>query len=52
MSNPDILKLKINKCSEWVVVHQGTQTIPIGDRLYRFSYVSDDGNLAELDREK
>lgn len=52
MSRPDILKLKIKRDGEWVVVHQGTRKIPIGDRLYRLSYVSDDGNLVELEREK
>ena len=52
MSNPDILTLKIKKGSEWELVHQGTQNIPIGDHLYRIHFVSDDGYLVELKREK
>lgn len=52
MSNPDILKLKIKKGSKWELVYQGTQKIPIGDHLYRIHFISDDGNLVELEREK
>jgi len=52
MSNPDILKLKIKKGNKWELVYQGTQNIPIGDHLYRIHFVSDDGNLVELEREK
>ena len=52
MSNPDILKLKIKKGGEWVLAHQGTKKVPIGDHLYQIHFVSDDGNLVELKREK
>jgi len=52
MSNPDILKLKIKKGNKWELVHQGSQKIPIGDHLYRLHFVSDDGHLVELEREK
>lgn len=52
MSRPNILKLKIKRDGEWVVVHQGTGKIPIGDHLYRLCFVSDDGHLVELEREK
>ncbi|MCJ7580085.1 MAG: hypothetical protein MUP98_06070, partial [Candidatus Aminicenantes bacterium] len=47
---PDILKLKIKKDSKWELVYQGTQNIPIGDHLYRIHFVSDDGNLIELEK--
>lgn len=46
------LKLKAKKASDWVQVHEGTEGIPIGAGYYRLRYVSDDGNLAELEREK
>lgn len=52
MSRQDIIKLKIKKDGEWIVVHQGTRKIPIGERLYRLGFVSDDGYLVELKREK
>jgi peroxiredoxin len=52
MSRQDILKLKIKKDGEWIVVHQGIRKIPIGERLYRLRFVSDDGYLVELEREK
>ena len=52
MSRPDILKLKIKRDGEWVVIHQGTRKIPIGDHLYSLKYVSDDGNLIELEKNK
>jgi len=52
MSRPNILKLKIKRDGEWAVVHQGTGKIPIGDHLYCLCFVSDDGHLVELEREK
>ena len=51
-STPDILNLQIKKRDEWKSVYKGTQNIPIGDHIYHLRFVSDDGNLVELEREK
>ena len=34
------------------VVQKYPVKLPIGDQLYRLRFVSDDGNLVELEREK
>lgn len=49
---PGLLKLKVKEGESWVGVHEGTSRIPIGRSLYRLRYVSDDGYLVELEKEK
>jgi hypothetical protein len=49
---PGLLKLKVKEGESWVEVHEGTSGIPIGRSLYRLRYVSDDGYLVELEKEK
>jgi len=49
---PGFLKLKMKKGDDWVSVYEGTSRIPIGRSLYRLKFVSDDGNLVELEKEK
>jgi peroxiredoxin len=51
-SAPGFLKLKMKKGDEWVQVHEGTSQVPIGRSLYRLKFVSDDGELIELEKEK
>jgi len=51
-SAPGLLKLKVKKGDAWIEVHEGTSGIPIGRSLYRLRYVSDDGYLVELEKEK
>jgi peroxiredoxin len=49
---PGFLKLKMKKGDDWVLVHEGTSRIPIDRSLYRLKFVSDDGFLVELEKEK
>ncbi len=49
---PGFLTLKVREKDGWVEVHKGRRRIPIGQELYRFRYVSDDGYLIELEKEK
>jgi peroxiredoxin len=49
---PGFLKLKMKKGDDWVLIHAGTSRIPIGRSLYRLKFVSDDGFLVELEKEK
>lgn len=49
---PGFLKLKMKKGDDWVLVHEGTSHIQIGRSLYRLKFVSDDGFLVELEKEK
>jgi hypothetical protein len=49
---PGFLKLKMEKGDDWVPVFEGTSRIPIGRSLYRLKFVSDDGFLLELEKEK
>jgi hypothetical protein len=46
------LKLKAKKAGDWIKVHEGTNRIPISGEHYRLRYVSDDGNLVELERKR
>jgi peroxiredoxin len=52
LSAPGLLKLKVRKGESWVEVHGGTIQIPIGRSLYHLCYVSDDGYLVELEKER
>ena len=49
---PSLLKLKVKKGDAWIAVHEGTSGIPIGRSLYHLKFVSDDGYLVELEKEK
>ena len=49
---PGFLKLKMKKGDDWVPVYEGTSRIPVGRSLYHLKFVSDDGNLVELEKEK
>jgi thiol-disulfide isomerase/thioredoxin len=49
---PGFIKLKMKKGDDWVSVYEGTSHIPIGRSLYRLKFVSDDGFLVELEKEK
>ena len=49
---PGFLKLKMKKGDDWMLVHEGTSRIPIDRSLYRLKFVSDDGVLVELEKEK
>jgi len=51
-SAPGFLKLEMKKGGDWVPVFEGTRRIPIGGSLFKLSYVSDDGELVELEKEK
>ena len=51
-SAPGFLKLKLKKGDAWVPVHEGASRIPIGRTHYRLKFVSDDGELVELEKEK
>ena len=51
-NSPGFLKLKIKKGDKWIGVHEGTTGIPIQGSLYRLRYVSDEGALVELERQK
>jgi hypothetical protein len=51
-STPAFLRLKVKKGEDWSLVHEGTSRIPIGRSLYRLKFVSDDGVLVELEKEK
>ncbi len=50
--DPGFLKLKRKEKGEWLEVHKGVRRISLGKDLYRLRYVSDDGYLAELEKEK
>jgi hypothetical protein len=52
MSTTGFLKLKMKKGDDWILVHEATTHIPIGGSLYRLKFVSDDGDLVELEKEK
>jgi len=52
MEAPGLLKLSVKKGDTWTPIHEGTRRIPIGRSLYRLRYVSDDGYLVELEKEK
>ncbi len=51
-SNPEILKLQTKKDGEWITVYEGIRQIPIGGDFYKVRYISDDGYLIELEKEK
>jgi peroxiredoxin len=51
-SAPGFLRLSVKKGDTWTFVYEGTRRIPIGGSLYRLKFVSDDGDLVELEREK
>jgi peroxiredoxin len=52
MTRPDILKLSQKKDGQWIEVYKGSEKIPIGGRLFRLRFISDDGYLIELEKEK
>ena len=52
LSAPGLLRLKVKKGDAWAEVHEGTSQIPIGRSLYHLHYVSDDGYLVELEKER
>jgi len=49
---PGFLKLKMKRGDDWIPVFEGTSRIPIGRSLYHLKFVSDDGDLVELEKEK
>ena len=49
--NDEILKLKMKKGTDWVVVHKGIRHIPIAGSLYSLRQVWEDGMLAILEKE-
>jgi hypothetical protein len=52
MGASGLLKLKVKKGETWTDIYEGTIRIPIGRSLYRLRYISDDGYLVELEKEK
>jgi thiol-disulfide isomerase/thioredoxin len=51
-SAPGFLRLNVKKGDDWVLAHEGTSRIPIGGSFYSLKFVSDDGFLVELEKEK
>jgi hypothetical protein len=51
-SAPGFLKLMMKKGDDWSLIQEGTSHILIGRSLYRLKFVSDDGHLVELEKEK